>query len=285
MPKQLISKEGSESEQAPNPSNEGEENTHKEEGNCKIDMADMKGEEVNNVDATNSMPDHANERNLTETFMFSEKQQGPNPQEGVLNFPISSTNATNINDSLYESLSTPVDKNEENNMYFTNGHIRHTPSCSMASDLQVEVSEVGSPTLMVDENHEIIDGDIDKDVSEQDILEANNWRDFATSPIPQQSIDEENDAGDVSSISSRFDMPDDTPTHAATMSSDIQNMFGNVRETGAPQQASHSSDVLQRWKRLMRLMDTHVNRSPREILSEQTEVSHTGAILQTVNMH
>ncbi|KAJ1378552.1 hypothetical protein SESBI_47734 [Sesbania bispinosa] len=294
-PEQLISKEGSESELAPNPLSEGGETPHEEDVKCKIDMSGMKGEEMDNADATKSMSNHESEPNLIPTITnvegvsISENMGSstPKPPEGVLEFPISSTSATNINDSLYESLSTPVAP-------------VHTPSCSLASDLQVEVSEVGSPSMTVDESHETItttdgesmvyDGDIDKDVtsssedmwgasyhsrevcgvSEQDISEANNWRDIS-SPISLPNIDEEN-AADVSSMSSRSDMPEDTPTHA--MNSDHHNIFGNmkdiVRETGAPQ-PSHSSNVLSRWKRLMKVMDTHVNHLPQELHSEKPE--------------
>eukprot|EP00256_Glycine_max_P066607 XP_025981202.1 uncharacterized protein LOC102666693 [Glycine max] len=266
---QLLSKEVSEREsRASIPSSEGEETTHEENGKCEIDKkAYITGEEVDNAQATKSMSDHA---------------RVPKPQEGHLNLPISRNSATKINDSLYESLSP----NKET-MSFTGCRISHTPSCSLASDLYVEVSEVGSPTLRVDENHEtstdtesmIYDGDIDKDVtsgsedmwgaslhsrevrrvSEQDISELNSWRDIS-SPLSMQNIDEEN-AADVSSMSSRSDMPDDTPTYA--MSSDHNNIFGNMKDFGAPQN-SHSSVVSERWKQLMRLMDTRDSHLPHD---------------------
>jgi hypothetical protein len=103
----------------------------------------MKGGEVDNSDPTNSISDHASEPNIIPTTKNVE----------VLDFPISSTDVTDINDSLYDSLSTPEDKNKENTL-FTNGLIRHAPSVSLASDLLVEFSEIGSPTLTTDESHE-----------------------------------------------------------------------------------------------------------------------------------
>ncbi|XP_057442292.1 uncharacterized protein LOC130734019 isoform X2 [Lotus japonicus] len=248
MPEQFISKESSENEKPPRPPYEEEETTHKEDGKCKTHMAGLRGEEIHNADAAKSKLDHTNDSNLilitpnVESVVISGKQgssASSNPQETVLDFPISSNSATNINDSLYESLSTPVGKNKEE-LSFNGRSICHTPSCSLASDLQVEVSEVGSSRLTSDiESHELItstdgessivydDGDADKDVtsgsedmwgaslhsrevhgaSEHDVLEGNNWRDFG-SPMSIQN------AADVSSMSSRSDMPEDTPTHA-----------------------------------------------------------------------
>ncbi|KAG5081038.1 hypothetical protein JHK86_005103 [Glycine max] len=267
----LLSKEASERElQTSIPSSEVEEKTHEENGKCKNDkMAGNTGKEVDNAQATKSMSYHA---------------RVPKPQEEDLNLPISRNSATKINDSLYESLSP----NKET-MSFTGCRISHTPSRSLASDIHVEVSEVGSPTLTVDENHEnttdgesmIYDGDIDKDVtsgsedmwgaslhlrevrrvSEQDISELNSWRDIS-SPLSMQNIDEEN-AADVSSMSSRSDMPDDTPTYAMNSEHNNNNIFGNMKDFGAPQN-SHSSVVSARWKRLMRLMDTRDSHLPHD---------------------
>ncbi|KAK7385508.1 hypothetical protein VNO78_31230 [Psophocarpus tetragonolobus] len=296
--------EASESEsKASIASSEAEETTDQKNDKCEIDkMVDITGEEADNAQSTKSMSNNANKSDSilvknVEKAEVPEKLGEPivsKPQDGNLNLPISSDSATKINDSLYESLSSPapVNTNQET-ISFTGGPINHThtPTYSLASDLQVEVSEVGSPTLTVDDNHEtttttdgesiIYDGDIDKDVtsgsedmwgaslhlrevrrvSEQDISEINSWRDIS-SPLSLLNIDEEN-AADVSSMSSRSDMPDDTPTY--TMSSDHNNIFGNMKdfmtEKDAPQ-PSHSSVVSTRWKRLMRLMDTRVNHLP-----------------------
>ncbi|CAJ1970619.1 unnamed protein product [Sphenostylis stenocarpa] len=277
-------------------SKEGKETTLENDKKCEIDKM---VEEVDNAQATKTMSDHEIESDLipridVDIDEVSEKlKESIIPKSQVMdqNLPISSASATKINDSLYESLSPPVGKNQETK--FTSHPIRHTPSCSLASDLQVEVSELGSPTLTVDENHEatattdgesvIYDGDIDKDVtsgsedmwgasihsrdvrriSEQDISEVHSWRDIS-SPLSLQNIDEEN-AADVSSMSSRSDMPDDTPTYG--MSSDHNNIFGNVKDFVIG--PSHSSVVTARWKRLMRLMDNRANHSPHEMHSKQ----------------
>ncbi|XP_019454810.1 PREDICTED: uncharacterized protein LOC109355962 isoform X1 [Lupinus angustifolius] len=304
----LISKEGNENEsKALTPLSEREETTHEEDGKDKGEMVEDKDGELQSAHATKSMSDHTSEPDLRTEIInveTSEVLEKPGltihmPHERVPNFPRSSINATNINESLYETLPSPINTNQVNTQ-FTGGCISHTPSHSIASDLQVEVSEVGSPTLTADDSHEtntntdeesvVYDGDIDKDitsdneemwgasfnsrgvrgVNEQDISDLHNWQDIA-SPLSPQIIDEEN-AADVSSMSSRSDMPEDTPTHA--VSSD-RNIFGIVEECVGETDAhhpSHSSDVLARWKRLMRLMDKNVNHLPHETLSEKLEV-------------
>ncbi|OIW16518.1 hypothetical protein TanjilG_32189 [Lupinus angustifolius] len=269
---QLISKEGNENEsKSLTPLSEIQETIHEEDGEGKTAMDGTKDEELENAHATNSISVHTIEPDLTTKMANVESSKVlenagltiPKPHDRVPSFPRSVINATNINDSLYESLPSPVDKNRVNTI-FTIGRIRLTPSHSLASDLQVEVSEVGSPALTIDDIHEtntttdeesvLYDGDIDRDinsdseemwgasfnsrgvrrVNEQDISEVHNWRDIA-SPLAPQIIDEEN-AADVSSMSSRSDMPDDTPTHAR--SSD-HNIFGIVEECVGETDAPH----------------------------------------------
>ncbi|CAJ2652436.1 unnamed protein product [Trifolium pratense] len=247
----LNSKEGSESElQAPNPTNEGEETIQEEEGQCKVDMFGMKIEEGDDGDPKNSMSYHESEPNLIPSIINIERVSTlpPKPQESIHDFPISSANVTNLNDSLYESLSIPIDKSKEH-MFFANRLIRHTPSISLASDLHVEFSEIGSPTLTIDDNHE-------------DLWEAHEVSDH--DDIFEENTDVEN-VDDVNFLPSESDIHVDTPTYE--MSSD-HNMFGNVRQTGTSQ---YSSDVSARWKRLIRLMDTRVDHLPQETLSENLE--------------
>ncbi|KAE9596031.1 hypothetical protein Lal_00030461 [Lupinus albus] len=304
----FIFKEGNENEsKVLTRLSEREETTHEEDEKGKTETSVDEDVELQKAHVTKSVSDHTSEPDLRPEItnvQNSEVLEKPGltihmPHERVPNFPRSSINATNINESLYETLPSPINKNQVNTQ-FTDGCINHTPSHSIASDLQVEVSEVGSPTLTVDGSHEtntttdeesvVYDGDIDKDimsdneemwgasfnsrgvrgVNEQDISDLHNWQDIA-SPLSPQIIDEEN-AADVSSMSSRSDMPEDTPTHA--VSSD-RNVFGIVEECVGETDAhhpSHSSDVLARWKRLMRLMDKKVNHLPHGTLSEKLEV-------------
>ncbi|XP_028779949.1 uncharacterized protein LOC114736327 [Neltuma alba] len=175
------------------------------------------------------------------------------PPEKLLQFPIS--NSTSINESLFKSLAAPIEKNHEN-MFYAGRQIRKTPTQSIASDLQVEVSEVGSPTkalndsiLSSEEESSVYDGDNEKDYSSgsEDIWgnsvhvrDVHGIGDFegtpkaiinsnkdVLSPCPLQEIDEENSA-DVSSVSSTCELPGDTPTCAVSYD---QDLFGDRRET------------------------------------------------------
>ncbi|XP_019459608.1 PREDICTED: uncharacterized protein LOC109359415 isoform X2 [Lupinus angustifolius] len=319
---QLISKERNECEpKALTPLSEREETTNEDDEKGKTETVSVKDEELENANATKSMSDHTSKLDLTTKITNAESSEVienpgltiPKPHVRGLNFPRSNIDATNINDSLYESLPSQVNKNQVNAL-FTGGGISLTPSHSIASDLQVEVSEVGSPTLAtVDDSHEIntttdeesiaYDRDIDKDiitsgseemwgasfnsrgvssVIEQDISEVHNWRDIA-SPLSPQIIDEENTA-DVSSMSSISDMPEDTSTHEG---SNDGNIFGIVEECIGETDVHHpsnSSDVIARWKRLMRLMDKNVNHLPHETHAEIPEDLITEAqVINNVN--
>ncbi|XP_054817409.1 uncharacterized protein LOC129317099 isoform X2 [Prosopis cineraria] len=78
-----------------------------------------------------------------------------------LNFPIAT--GTAICEAPLNSLSYPTSKNQED-MPFPDRCIFHEPTCSIASDLQVEFSEIGSPTtLTIDGESVLFDGDIDKE--------------------------------------------------------------------------------------------------------------------------
>ena len=301
---QLMYNEGGKSGfQAPNSLEKGEETTHEKDEKCQSDMADMKDKEV--AHETKSMPDHTSEPSLipntsnVETSRISEKPRPryTKPHGRLINFPMPATTtiATTINE--FDNLPSPIDKRHEN-IFFADRRNCHTPTYSIASDLQVEVSEVGSLASTVDENGEtnsntdrdsvLYDGDIDRDVSsgsedlwgasfhggqahgvsEEDIAEAsNNSKDMASSTALRQ-INEENVA-DVSSMYSKSDMPEDTSTHA--INSD-HNIFGymkySVGESEAPQ-SSNSSSVSSPPKQLI---DSCVDQLPNETHSEISEV-------------
>lgn len=293
--------------QSDNPPREGEDTTHEEDGQCKTDMADMKDEKVESSHETKSMSDHKSDPGLVPNISNVEIARGSEksglrfhkPHQRFLRFPASTS--TTINEDI---VPYPFDKKHEN-MFSNDRRICHTPTYSIASDLQVEVSEVGSPTSTVEEIAEtnsttdrdsvVYDGDIDRDVSSgsedmwgasfhgreaqvvsrEDIPEGNNNSKDIASPISLRQIDEE-DVADMSSFSSRSDMPDDTPPYA--INSD-HNIFGyrkySVGETEAPQ-SSNSPYVSSPQKGLM---DSYVDHLPNETHSEKPEVSHFGAIM------
>ncbi|XP_027932875.1 uncharacterized protein LOC114188502 [Vigna unguiculata] len=258
--------------QTSNPSTKGEKLTHKEDGKRKIDMNDMKGEKVEYE--TKPMSNQTSESRLEKLGQWP---KFPKSHERVLNLPLSSSTGdtnSNIHEAMYETVTSIVDKRQEN-MFLANGRLCHTPTHSVASDLQVEVSEIGSPTSTVGENVEInssidrdsilYDGDIDRDISsgseelwgssfhgvkeaqgvnnEGNNVEVNNSSKDVVSPFDPCHINEEN-ATDMCSSSSKYDVPENTPTHATN---NHQNIFDylkhSMEEIEAPQ-SSNSSHAL-----------------------------------------
>ncbi|KAG4377223.1 hypothetical protein AAZX31_18G064200 [Glycine max] len=300
---QLIYNEGGENGlQIPNTLTNGEESTHEEDRKCKTDGENMKDE---NDHETKSMSGQISEPGSDRSRPWP---TFPKPHRRLLTFPVSTTattHTTNINEALYETVTSIVDKRQES-IFLTHGRICHTPTYSVASDLQVEVSEVGSPTSTVGENAEtnssidrdsiLYDGDIDRDVSSgseelwgasfhggkeaqgvrseaDDNAEVNNnSKDVVSSTTPRH-IDE-NEA-DVSSMSSKSDVPEDTPTHASH-----HNFFGYmkhpVRETEAPQ-SSNSSHALDQLPN-----ETHSER-PEEWCNMPENVTNEAQVINAVN--
>ncbi|RDX75593.1 hypothetical protein CR513_44509, partial [Mucuna pruriens] len=265
---------------APNPLTKGEEITHEEDGKCKTDKDNIEDEKMENDHETRSMSCQISESNSVPdipnigSVRVSEKPgpRFPKSQERLLRIPIpiaSTSTATNINEAMYDTVTSVVDKRQES-MLLTNGRLCHTPTYSVASDLQVEVSEIGSPTSTVDENVEtnsstdrdsiLYDGDIDRDVSSgseelwgasfhgvkeaqgvttegDNIAEVNNNSNDVASPFAPRHMDEDN-AADVSSMSSKSDVPDDTPTHAINTH---HNIFGYMKHPMVEIEAHQSS--------------------------------------------
>nr|XP_027190177.1 uncharacterized protein LOC101515121 [Cicer arietinum] len=239
-----------------------------EDEKCKTDIDDMKNEKLKtshhdtkSLSESESSSIVSNISNVKTNKSVSQKPRpGPRfskPHERLLNIPIPSTNITTntINESMYDNVPSPIDKRQET-MFLTDRRFCHTPTYSIASDLQVEVSEIGSLTSTVDENGEsnnspsdrdsvLYDGDIDRDVSSgsEDLWgasfhgrviteednninneeEVNNTSKDIVSPISLRQIDEE-DVADVSSYSSRDEGPEDTPT-CCVVTTD-HNIFG-----------------------------------------------------------
>ncbi|KAK7387225.1 hypothetical protein VNO78_27842 [Psophocarpus tetragonolobus] len=254
-----------------NPLTKKNESTHEEIEKCKIDISNTKDEKMENDHETKSMSNQISEPSSEK---LGSGPRFPRPHERLLTFPISTTTNTNINDALYHTVTSVVGKRQES-IFLTNGRLCHTPTHSVASDLQVEVSEVSSPTSTVGENVEtnssmdrdsiLYDGDIDRDISSGseelweasfhgekeaqgvkiggDNVEVNNNSKGLLSPLAPQHIDEEN-AANVNLFSLKFDLPEDTQTH--TINSE-HNIFGYVKhpigETEA-QQSFNSSHAL-----------------------------------------
>ncbi|KAK2386788.1 hypothetical protein QL285_060638 [Trifolium repens] len=279
---QLIYNEGAEiGTQEPKPLSKGEEITHEENGKCKTDIDDIKTNKFETNHETKSMSGQTSGSTLT--VPNNRVSQNPGSRmasrfsksyERLYNLQDSSTNTT-TNESMYDNIPSPIDKRQEA-MFLADRRLCHTPTYSIASDLQVEVSEVGSPASTVDENVEsnsssdrdsaIYDGDIDRDVSSGSedlwgasmhggggVLKAreednngedvnNNSKDIVSS-ISLRQIDDD-DTADVSSYSSRDEGPDDTPTCCVVKTD--HNVFGNYMKYSIGKhevpQSSHSSN-------------------------------------------
>ncbi|KAF1891436.1 hypothetical protein Lal_00017071 [Lupinus albus] len=228
---QLLYTEGSESGfQAYNAPREGEETTHQDDGQRKIHSSEMKDVKAESAHETKSMSGHTSEPNLFPNDSNVEPSRVSDnsrlrfhvPHQRLLKFPSSSS--TTITE---EHIPSPF--NKKHDLFSNDRRICHTPTYSIASDLQVEVSEVGSPASTVEETAEtnstserdsvVYDGDIDRDVSSgsedlwgasfhgrgetqgvsnEDIAKGNNSFKDITSPISLRQIDEENAADEVS---------------------------------------------------------------------------------------
>ncbi|KAE9594152.1 hypothetical protein Lalb_Chr18g0050791 [Lupinus albus] len=233
---QLLYTEGSESGfQAYNAPREGEETTHQDDGQRKIHSSEMKDVKAESAHETKSMSGHTSEPNLFPNDSNVEPSRVSDnsrlrfhvPHQRLLKFPSSSS--TTITE---EHIPSPF--NKKHDLFSNDRRICHTPTYSIASDLQVEVSEVGSPASTVEETAEtnstserdsvVYDGDIDRDVSSgsedlwgasfhgrgetqgvsnEDIAKGNNSFKDITSPISLRQIDEEN-AADESIMQENF---------------------------------------------------------------------------------
>ncbi|RYR47010.1 hypothetical protein S83_022816 [Arachis hypogaea] len=235
------------------------------------------------------------------------------------------------NDSVYKSVPATLaaaananannDKNNQENATLDNSTLRsHTPSLSLASDLQVEVSEVGSPTVTVDESHDTVtttdgesvlyDGDVDRDVtsgsedmwgaslharerrrvSEQDISELSHWREISSPG--SLNVDEAENAADVSSMSSKSDLPEDTPsaTHAGSRDHNIfgigmMDFRGEISSRSHPSPSSSSSSkVPPRRKRFIpsRSAERTPDRRPQYSEKEEEWINVTENLINRV---
>ncbi|KAK7301798.1 hypothetical protein RJT34_12673 [Clitoria ternatea] len=297
----LIYNESGESEfQEPNnPIRKGEETTHQVEGHCKTNTT---GIDDNNNNNHTSKSKTNQTSGLDLVLHLSKIETGRETHERILNLPVSATSATNtntsVNEYIYDSITCIIDKRQEN-MFLADKRLCHTPTYSIASDLQVEVSEVGSPTSRVDENADtnssidsgsmVYDGDIDRNASsgsedlwgtsfhgvrevdgargEKNTIEENNSNDII-------SPNDEENVVDFSSLSTKSYMPEDTPTHA--INNDHMKHF--MGETEEPPQSSNSSHVLDQLP-----YDTNLLEKSEDLGSLQDNVINETQVINDVN--
>ncbi|CAL5202477.1 unnamed protein product [Lathyrus oleraceus] len=256
---QLIDNGGAEERiREPKPLNKGKETKLENDEKCKTHIDDTKTMSFQSGESGSTVPNisHIETKTVSQKPVSGLASRFSKSHERLLSLPVSFTDTKTTHESMCDIVPSPVDKRQET-MFSSDRRLCHTPTYSIASDLQVEVSEVGSPSSTVDDNGDtnsssdrdrdsmLYDGDIDRDISSgsEDLWgasfhgkggvkteENNNGEDTnnilkeVASPISLRQIDEE-DVADVSSYSSRDEGPDDTPT-CCVVNTD-HNVFGN----------------------------------------------------------
>ncbi|XP_058757072.1 uncharacterized protein LOC131630301 isoform X2 [Vicia villosa] len=309
---QLIYNDGAENGvQAPKPLIKGEETKLENDEKSKTDIDDTKTISVQTSESASTVPNISK----METNSVSQKpgsgmaSRFSKSHERLLNIPVTFNDTKTIHESMCDSVPSPIDKRQET-MFSGDRRLCHTPTFSIASDMQVEVSEVGSPTSTVDDNGDsnsssdrdrdsmLYDGDIDRDVSSgsEDLWGAsfhgkggvkteennnsedvnNGLKDIA-SPNSLRQIDEE-DVADVSSYSSRDEGPEDTPT-CCVVNSD-HNVFGNYTKFSrgkheVPQSSRSSYDTLSQ---------NQLIGSPMDQISEEISINQSHVIDDVNNL-
>ncbi|XVE79454.1 hypothetical protein DITRI_Ditri14bG0060100 [Diplodiscus trichospermus] len=130
----------------------------------------METDSIKNNDSCYSSSSEANESVLDQTI----KSPGIHTDQVRKAFNLSiPPKGKTVNRFPYDSSPSPSERRrtEFNLFYSTHRRHHHTPTCSIASDLQVELSEVGSPTLTtetvssVDGDSVTYDGDVERDIN------------------------------------------------------------------------------------------------------------------------
>ncbi|KAM7258507.1 hypothetical protein ACFE04_014248 [Oxalis oulophora] len=205
---------------------------HEEDRNSNNNLTEMKREQVRNalVDMESSLDDqsefkfetHLVKYNISEPsspssvegrrHIYNQKKTGSsenlqrrrgvfppvlsNPVQNSFGCPIPT--GLPVNEHLFYS--SPVNKSKmEERSYYTNRRGCHTPTFSIASDMQVEPSEVSSPPAMIDEapsspDRESLtyDGDIEKGHSsgDEDMFTSFNARSTVANDVLEAAITE-----------------------------------------------------------------------------------------------
>ncbi|KAL5077227.1 hypothetical protein RYX36_016211 [Vicia faba] len=275
---QLIYNDGAEKGiQAPKPLIKGDETKRENDEKCKTDIDETKTMSVQTSESASRAPNISN----IETNSVSQKPESrlasrlSKSQERLLNIPVSFNETKTIHESMCDTVPSPVDKRQET-MFSGDRRLCHTPTYSIASDLQVEVSEVGSPTSTVDDNGDtnsssdrdrdsmLYDGDIDRDVSSgsEDLWGASFHGKGGVKT-------EENNSNEG---------PEDTPT-CCVVNSD-HNVFGNYTKfsrgkNDVPQSSRSSYDTLSQNQLIS---------SPMDQISEEISINESHVIDDVNNL-
>lgn len=226
-----------------------------------------------------------------------------NPGQNSHNCPL--PKARFLSEPSYEPSPSTIDKTRlEDNLFYTNKGPRHTPNNSIASDLQVEVSEVGSPPLTVDgtasssdEESLTYDGDIEKEITsgseemwgaspyaprveEHEIIssEANKLSlEYITEAF--SGVRKEPDIPMSPKMqllsSSRIEIPRDSQAYPMNFDHKIINNAKQVVEEVGEHRPSNSSDSVIPVNSLegIQLMKDSVDQTPHEVYLQKPQVS------------
>ncbi|XVF68931.1 hypothetical protein PTKIN_Ptkin11bG0040800 [Pterospermum kingtungense] len=133
------------------------------------DNIEREGEKMGNLhDSCHSSSSEA----ATESVLDKPSKSLRNKVRKSLNLSIPPKGKT-MNRVPYDSSPSPSERRRiEFNLFYTTHRRHHTPTCSIASDLQVEVSEIGSPPSTtngtmssVDGDSITYDGDVERDIN------------------------------------------------------------------------------------------------------------------------
>ncbi|KAJ9146769.1 hypothetical protein P3X46_028998 [Hevea brasiliensis] len=190
---------------------------------------------------------------LPPVFRFPDVANTPSPNSAPCPIP----KARTVNELDYEASPSTIDRSRlDNHLLYTNNGPWHTPTNSIASDMQLEVSEIGSPPLTGDESASSNDGDsltYDGDV-EKEITSGSEemWGASPHAPKVQEhemaygevnEVSRENITGGFSGFhkepedpitsSSRIEIPQEGHTHSINSDHKIFNdMEQVVKEVG-----------------------------------------------------
>ncbi|XP_022732451.1 uncharacterized protein LOC111286642 [Durio zibethinus] len=229
------------------------ENTHDLEPGLIGSEVKMETDSIKNNDSCDSSSSEASESVLDQTSKSPEIRTDQVQKAFNLSIP---PKGRTVNRLPYDSSPSPSERRrttEFNLFYSTYRRQCHTPTCSIASDLQVEVSEVGSPPLTTDGTVSSVDGDsvtydadVDRDIASDseelwggsfnlsrseanqeklreldDIIEEdsvnfsslNRKPEEPIAPISPSEQEAKQNLNSTSSLSSRIDIPENGASH------------------------------------------------------------------------
>uniref|UniRef100_A0A803PV92 Uncharacterized protein n=1 Tax=Cannabis sativa TaxID=3483 RepID=A0A803PV92_CANSA len=203
--------------------------------NSKTSKMDMElTEESNDETTSSSSSDMTNE---------AEVSSNKEPNQGN-----TETNLSTIEEPNYDSSPTSNDKNRmENTMFFSDHQPRrriHTPTFSIASDMQVEVSEAGSPSMTVGN---MSPNDVDSLSEDVEVVQSNSinfdCKSFDVVSQVMESVEKLRNIAASSSETMAFENQDTTTQLAARSSFEVLSE-GTEKSWSLPDESVKEGSVI-----------------------------------------